>query len=45
MRDYLNGAAAIVASAFLLQDGPVYFPGGDVGVFSEIFIDKTFVMP
>ena len=44
MRDHLHCAAAVIAVPFLLQDGPVHFTGGDVGVFIQTFIDKALVV-
>jgi len=43
--DDLNRTAAVIAPSFLLQDGPVNFAGGDIGIFAQVFVDKSFVMP
>ena len=44
MRDDLYGTSAIVAAALLLQYGPVYLTGGNVGIFIQILIDETLIM-
>ena len=44
MGDYLDGAAAEIPPAFLVQDGPLDLSGSDVGVFRQAFIDKALVM-
>ncbi len=44
MRDDLHGPAAIIPTPLLLQNGPVNFAGGHIGVFIQIFVDKTLVM-
>ena len=45
MGNHLNGSAAVVTPTFLMQYRPVYFPGGDVGIFIKAFIDKPFIVP
>ncbi len=34
MRNYLNCPASVIAPAFFLQHGPIYFSSGDIGIFS-----------
>ncbi len=45
MRDDLNGTSAVIAPPLFLQNGPINFAGGDIGIFSQVFINKPFVMP
>ena len=33
-RGYLNCPASVIAPAFFLQHGPIYFSSGDIGIFS-----------
>ena len=42
--NHLNGASAVVASAFLLQNGPIYLSCGHIGVFVQAFINESLVM-
>ena len=44
MRNDLHGAAAVIAPALFLQDGPVNLTRGHIGVFVQIFIDETLIM-
>ncbi len=44
VRDDLYSTAAVIAPALLLQDGPVYLAGGNVGVLVQAFVDKTLIM-
>ena len=44
MRNDLYGPAAVIASAFLLQDRPVDLAGGDVGILVQTFVNKTLIM-
>ena len=44
VRDNLYGAAAVVAAAFFLKNGPVNLSGGNVGIFGETFINETLIM-
>ena len=34
MGNYLYGSAAIITASFFLENGPVYFPGSDIGIFT-----------
>ena len=45
MRDYLDRAAAVIPAPLPLQDGPVDFSGGDVGISGEGFVDEALVVP
>ena len=42
--DDLHGLAQVGALPLLVQDVPVDFAGGQVGVFVQVFIDKTLIM-
>lgn len=44
MGDDLDSAAAEVAAPFFLQDAPVDFTSGDVRIFSETFINESFIV-
>ena len=44
MRDDLDCAAAEISAAFFLQDGPVDFPSGDIGILGQAFVDEAFVV-
>ncbi len=44
MGDHLDSPASEVSPAFLLKNRPVDLPGGDVGILTQTFIDKTFIM-
>ena len=41
----LDGTAAEITAPLLLDNGPVDLAGGDIGVFFQVFIDKTFIVP
>jgi len=45
VRNDLNRRAEIVAMTFFLQNGPVNFTGCNIRIFTEVNIDKTFIMP
>jgi len=34
-----------ISFSFLADNGPVYFTGGDIIVFAQVFIYKSFIMP
>ena len=42
--DHLHGAAAEISAAFLGEHGPVDFACRDVGIFCQIFVDKTLIV-
>ena len=44
MRDDLYGTSAVITTTLLLQYGPVYLTGGNVGIFIQILINKTLIM-
>ena len=44
MRDNLHRFAQILPGALFVEDIPVYFAGGQIGVFVQIFVDKALVM-
>ncbi len=44
MGNDLHRAAAVIASALLLQDGPVDLAGGHVGVFAQALVDEALIM-
>ena len=44
MRDDLYGSSAEISVTFLLQNGPVDFSGGNVGIFIQAFINESFVV-
>ena len=44
MGNYLNGAAAVIAAALLLEYAPVNFAGGDIRIFIKTLVDKTLIM-
>ena len=44
MGNDLYGASAEVSVAFFLENGPVDFSGGDVGIFVQAFIDEALVV-
>ena len=44
MRYHLNGSSSKISVPFLLKNRPVYFSGCHIGIFVQIFIDKTFVV-
>ena len=45
MRDDLHGAAEVFSSALLVQNIPVDFTGRQVGIFVQILVNKTLIMP
>ena len=45
MRNDLNRRPQILAFTFLAQDFAIDFTSGDIGVFIEINVNKTFIMP
>ena len=42
--DHLYRAAAVIAAALFLQNGPVDLTRSHVGVLAQIFVDETFIM-
>ena len=44
MWDNLNRSSAKISTAFLLKNRPVNFTGGHVGIFTQTFIDESFIM-
>src|SRR5699024_1180490 len=44
MRNHLYRSASVISPPLFLQNGPVYFPGGNIGIFIQTFIDEPFVM-
>ena len=44
VRDHLHSAAQIVAAAFLVQNGPVHFTGGNIVVDRQALVDETLVV-
>ena len=44
MRDDLNGGTQIFAFAFLIQNIPVHFSGGKIGILVQVFVNESFVM-
>ncbi len=44
MGDHLYRAAAVIAAALFLQNGPVDLARSHVGVLAQIFVDKTLIM-
>ena len=45
VRNYLNGLTEIFASSFLFENFGKYLARSEVGVFVEVLVDKSFVMP
>lgn len=45
MRDHLHRPAAVIPMAFFVQNGPVNFTCGHIGVFIQTLIYKSLVMP
>ena len=44
MRNNLYRTAAIVSAAFLLQNRPIYFSCGNIGILIQIFINEPLIM-
>ena len=44
MGDDLYSTSAVITTTLLLQYGPVYLTGGNVGIFIQILINKTLIM-
>ena len=44
MGDDLYSTSAVITTTLLLQYGPVYLTGGNIGIFIQILIDKTLIM-
>ena len=44
VRNHLHGTAAVIAAPFFLQDSPVYFSRGNIGIFVQAFVNETFVV-
>ena len=45
MGNHLHGAAAVISPAFLLENGPVNFSSGHIGIFVQTLIDEALIMP
>ena len=45
MGNHLDGSSAVIAPAFFVKNGPVYFSGGYIGILIQTFVDKPLVMP
>ena len=44
VRDHLDGGAKVLAPPFFIEDVPVDFPCGQVGVLVQVLIDKAFIV-
>ena len=45
MGNHLNGGAKVLSSALLVQNVPVDFAGGQIGILIQILVDKSFIVP
>ena len=44
VRDDLYGLTEEFAAAFLVEDVPIYFAGGQIGKLIQVFVDESFIM-
>ena len=45
MGNDLNGGAEIFAAALFVQNIPIHLSRGEIGIFIQIFVDKTLIVP
>ena len=45
MGNDLNGGAEIFAATLLVQNIPIHLSRGEIGIFIQIFVDKTLIVP
>ena len=42
--DNLNGAAKVISSSFLIENGPVDLSGGYIGIDGKVLVNESFIM-